>query len=50
MLIRAKTRFHWRGYTRFDFAPLWFAVGLALEPPHDFLVRVIPAIQEALTV
>ena len=45
---RAATRWHWRGYTRFDYAPLWFAVGLALEPVHDFLVRLTPALQTAL--
>ncbi|HMA35992.1 MAG TPA: hypothetical protein VKY74_16130 [Chloroflexia bacterium] len=41
-------RWHWHGYTRFDYAPLWFGVGLALEPLHDFLVRLTPAIQAAL--
>ena len=45
----AHARWHWRGFTRFDYAPLWFGVGLALEPLHDFLVRLTPAIQAALT-
>jgi uncharacterized membrane protein len=44
----ATARWHWRGYTRFDYAPLWFLVGLALEPLHDFLVRLTPAITAAL--
>jgi uncharacterized membrane protein len=44
----ATARWHWRGYTRFDYAPLWVLVGLALEPLHDFLVRLTPAITAAL--
>lgn len=35
------------GYIRLDYAPIWFFVGLGLEPVHDFLVRLIPAIQSA---
>jgi hypothetical protein len=35
-------------YVRWDFLPVWAAVGLALEPVHDFLVRLTPAITEAL--
>jgi hypothetical protein len=35
-------------YIRWDFFPLWAAVGLALEPVHDFLVRLTPAIETAL--
>ncbi len=35
------------GYIRLDYAPIWFLVGLALEPVHDFLVRLVPAIQNA---
>lgn len=35
-------------YIRWDFFPVWAIIGLALEPVHDFLVRLTPAIQEAL--
>jgi hypothetical protein len=35
---RGSTRWQWRGLTRFDYAPLWFLVGLGLEPIHDRLV------------
>lgn len=34
---RGKTRWHWRGLTRIDYAPLWFGVGLGLEPLHHWL-------------
>lgn len=37
-------------YVRWDYFPLWAAVGLALEPVHDFLVRLTPAIEAALGV
>ena len=43
-----RTRWHCRGYTRFDYFPLWFAVGLALEPVHDLLLRLTPALRAAL--
>ncbi len=35
-------------YIRWDFFPVWAVVGLALEPIHDFLVRLTPAIEAAL--
>lgn len=35
-------------YIRWDFFPIWAIIGLALEPVHDLLVRLTPAIQEAL--
>jgi uncharacterized membrane protein len=44
----ARTRWHIHGLIRLDYAPVWFAVGLALEPVHDFLVRLTPAIYQAL--
>lgn len=44
-----KTRWHIGGFTRLDYAPIWFAVGLALEPIHDFLVALTPALQAALS-
>jgi hypothetical protein len=42
------TRRHFHGLIRWDYAPVWFLAGLALEPVHDFLVRVTPVIQQAL--
>jgi len=42
-----KTRWHILGLTRLDYAPIWFAVGLGLEPVHDFLLVLTPAIQAA---
>jgi hypothetical protein len=47
---RSKTRWQWRGLTRFDYAPLWFGVGLALEPLHDWLVHLTPALQARQTI
>lgn len=35
-------------YIRWDFFPVWAVIGLALEPIHDFLVRLTPAIEAAL--
>jgi uncharacterized membrane protein len=35
-------------YIRWDYFPVWAAIGLALEPVHDLLVRLTPAIQAAL--
>jgi len=35
-------------YIRWDYLPVWALVGLALEPVHDFLVRLTPAITDAL--
>lgn len=36
-------------YIRWDYFPVWALVGLALEPIHDFLVRLTPALEQALT-
>lgn len=44
-----KTRWHLRGLTRLDYAPIWFAVGLALEPVHDALLIFTPLLQAALS-
>ncbi len=44
----AGARFAINAYVRWDYFPLWAAVGLALEPVHDFLVRLTPAIEAAL--
>jgi hypothetical protein len=46
--VAAGARFAANPYVRWDYFPLWAAVGLALEPLHDFLVRVTPAIAAAL--
>ena len=35
-------------YIRWDYFPVWALVGLALEPVHDFLVLLTPAIADAL--
>lgn len=35
-------------YIRWDYFPVWALVGLALEPVHDFLVAITPAIAAAL--
>lgn len=37
-------------YARWDYFPVWAVVGLLLEPVHDFLVRLTPAIEAALGV
>jgi uncharacterized membrane protein len=41
-------RFAINAYIRWDFFPVWAIIGLALEGVHDFLVRLTPAIEEAL--
>ncbi len=43
-----RARWHLHGLIRWDYAPLWMLLGLALEPVHDFLVRLTPAIRDAL--
>jgi len=43
-----KTRWQFMGATRFDYAILWFIAGLILEPIHDYLVTVTPALLAAL--
>jgi uncharacterized membrane protein len=35
-------------YIRWDYFPVWAVVGLALEPVHDFLVRLTPALRAAM--
>ena len=44
----SKKRFAINAYIRWDFFPVWAIIGLALEPVHDFLVRLTPAIESAL--
>jgi uncharacterized membrane protein len=43
-------RFAINAYIRWDFFPVWAIIGLVLEPVHDFLVRLTPAIEEALQI
>lgn len=43
-------RFAINPYIRWDFFPVWAIIGLALEPVHDFLVRLTPAIESALNI
>jgi uncharacterized membrane protein len=40
-------RFAINAYIRWDFFIVWALIGLALEPVHDFLVILTPAIIEA---
>ena len=44
----AWSKFSVHGYIRLDYAPIWFCIGLTLEPMHNFLVRFTPAIQAAM--
>lgn len=44
----SKKRFAINAYIRWDYFPVWAVIGLALEPVHDFLVELTPAIQSAL--
>lgn len=46
--VAAGARFAINPYIRWDYFPIWAAIGLAVEPGHDFLVRLTPAIQQAL--
>lgn len=48
--VAAGARLAINPYVRWDYFPLWAIVGLALEPVHDFLVRLTPAIEAALGV
>ncbi len=43
-----RCRRHLHGLIRLDYGPLWALLGLALEPVHDLLVRLTPAIAAAL--
>ncbi|MCB8919041.1 MAG: hypothetical protein H6666_14085 [Ardenticatenaceae bacterium] len=46
--VAAGKRWAINPYIRWDFFPVWAIIGLALEPVHDFLVVLTPAIQTAL--
>lgn len=41
-------RFAINPYIRWDFFLVWALIGLALEPVHDFLVELTPAIEQGL--
>jgi len=43
-----RARWHIHGLVRLDYAPAWALLGLALEPVHDFLVRLTPLALQAL--
>lgn len=45
--VAAGKRFAINPYIRWDFFPVWAIIGLALEPVHDFLVRLTPYIEIA---
>lgn len=46
--VAAGKRFAINPYIRWDYFFVWAVIGLALEPVHDFLVRLTPAIEAAL--
>jgi uncharacterized membrane protein len=46
--VAAGARFAINPYVRWDYFLVWAAAGLLLEPVHDFLVRITPAIESAL--
>ncbi|MHA1675762.1 MAG: putative ABC transporter permease [Candidatus Njordarchaeales archaeon] len=39
-----ETKLHLHGLIRFDYAPVWFMLGLILEPIHDLLIEVTPLV------
>lgn len=44
----SRSRWQIHGLIRLDYAPLWALLGLALEPLHAFLLRLTPAIVQAM--
>ncbi len=44
-----RTRWQLHGLIRFDYAPLWALLGLAIEPLHDLLVELTPTIAQAIS-
>lgn len=46
----SEKRFAINAYIRWDFFLVWALIGLALEPVHDLLVELTPAIEQALGV
>lgn len=47
--VAAGARFAANPYVRWDYLPLWASVGLALEPVHDALVALTPALEAVLS-
>ncbi len=45
---RSHLRGNLQGILAWEYGPVWFAFGLALEPVHDFFLRLTPALQAAL--
>jgi uncharacterized membrane protein len=41
-------RFAINAYIRWDYFPIWAVIGLALEPVHDALVLLTPAIEDVV--
>jgi len=41
-------RGHLHGLIAWGYAPVWFVFGLALEPVHDFFLRITPLLRAAL--
>lgn len=37
-----------QGLVTLEYAPVWFALGLAFEHMHDILLRITPAVERAL--
>lgn len=36
----SEKKYHFKGLIRWDYAPIWFVFCLAIEPLHDWLMRV----------
>lgn len=43
-----RSRWQLHGLVRLDYGPLWMLLGLALEPVHDFLIRLTPSVRQAM--
>jgi len=39
-----ETKLQLHGFIRFDYAPLWFTLGMALEPIHNLLIKLTPLV------
>ena len=48
--VAAGKRFAINPYVRWDYFIVWAVIGLALEPVSDFLIRLTPAIESALSI
>lgn len=38
------TKLNFNGLVRIDYIPVWFIVGMALEPIHDLMIEITPMI------